>query len=72
MIVAIFGQHTPIGLVRLSTQLAVKKLIPIVANALITTSTGPAFLAEQASSLADDMGKSWDSIFGDADATPQR
>lgn len=65
VLVAVFGQRTPIGLVRLSTQVAIQKLAPIVAEALEAGPHQSPFITEEADSLAESINESWNSIFGD-------
>ncbi|HEB64816.1 MAG TPA: roadblock/LC7 domain-containing protein [Chloroflexi bacterium] len=64
VLVAIFGQRTPIGLVRLSTQIAIQKLAPIVIDALEAAPHQSVFISEETDSLADGIKESWDSVFG--------
>ncbi len=72
VLVTVFGRHTPIGLVRLSTQVAIQRLRPVVIEALKAAPSKSVFLSEQTDSLADDIDKSWDSIFGNGETNSSR
>jgi len=63
-LITVFSNHTPIGLVRLVTQQAVKELAQIAAEARANPPTaGPDLTAGLGNSLADELNVSWDSLF---------
>ncbi len=65
VLITIFGNRTPIGLVRLGTQQAVQKLGKVVQAARNNPAPkDPILSKQQGSTLADELNSSWDSVFG--------
>lgn len=66
-LIAVFGKSTPIGLVRLSTQNTVRKLLKIVEAAITNTPNDLNILDDKSDRLIEALGKSFDEIFGNTD-----
>lgn len=66
VLITIFGQNTPIGLVRLSTRKAVEKFLEIVNSAQKNPTSGVLFYPEEKTSLTDDLNNSLDNLFKSA------
>lgn len=65
LLIILFGKATPIGLVRLSTRLAIEKLLDVVKEARNNPNKVDDSITNQAGTLASELSDSLDSIFGD-------
>ena len=63
VLITVFSNQIPIGLVRLSTQVAVRKFLEIIEEARINTHSQLELPVELGNSLADELNSSWDSFF---------
>ncbi|MEN8241486.1 MAG: roadblock/LC7 domain-containing protein [Chloroflexota bacterium] len=66
LLIILFGKETPIGLVRLSTRLAIEKLLEVVKEALNNPKSEIPSFVDQADSLAEEMTNSLDDMFGNS------
>lgn len=66
LLIAVVGNETPVGLVRLGAQDAVQRLLEIVEEAVQNApGSGRELPADLASSLREEMDESWDSLLGE-------
>ena len=62
VLITVFSNQIPIGLVRLSTQVAVRKLLELIEEARANTLNQLDLPKELGNSLADELQSSWDSF----------
>jgi hypothetical protein len=64
VLITVFENRIPIGLVRLATQQTVQKLEKVVEETRINESQKSELLDDLADTFAGELEASWDSIFG--------
>lgn len=66
VLITIFGKNTPIGLVRLSTQKAVKKFVAVIDRAQRNPSRNKGLYPDEGQSLKSQLNSSLDNLFKQA------